>query len=86
MEISVASNAILRKKYTKPQKEIQNKKERMENIKDAFHVPNPALVKDKTVFLVDDIATTGSTIKECARVLKRAGAKHVFAIVIARQS
>jgi ComF family protein len=67
MEISVIGNAILRRKYTKPQKEIQNKKERMENIKDAFYVPEPTLIKDKTVFLVDDIATTGSTIKECAK-------------------
>lgn len=86
LEIPLASDIILRKRYTKPQKEIQNKSERAANIKDAFAISDSEIIKDKTVFLIDDIATTGSTIKECAKILKDAGAKQVYAIVIARQS
>jgi len=43
------------------------------------------LLKKKTILLVDDIATTGATLNECARILKSAGAKKVFALVLARQ-
>ena len=47
---------------------------------------NPDLLKRKTILLIDDIATTGATLEECAKVLKSAGAKKVFAAVVARQS
>jgi len=41
--------------------------------------------KAKEYFLVDDVFTTGSTMEECARVLKNAGAKNVFGVAIARE-
>jgi hypothetical protein len=44
-----------------------------------------AILTDKKILLIDDIATTGSTLFECARVLKLAGAQKVFGAVIARQ-
>lgn len=44
-----------------------------------------SLLDNKVVLLVDDIATTGSTLFECAKVLKQNGAKEVFAVVVARQ-
>ncbi len=47
--------------------------------------PSKNLLKGKTVLLVDDIATTGATIFECAKTLKQNGAKYIFAVVIARQ-
>lgn len=43
------------------------------------------ILKDKNILLVDDISTTGSTLLECAKALKRSGVKKVFAVVIARQ-
>lgn len=78
-------NMLVRKKYTPPQMGIKNYKDRLRNIKDAFSLADGKDVKNKTVLLIDDIATTGSTIFECARVLKDAGAKEVYATVIARQ-
>ncbi len=46
---------------------------------------NSNFLNGRTVLLVDDIATTGSTLFECAKVLKQNGAKEVFAVVVARQ-
>lgn len=57
---------------------------RAENVHDAFDVSDGGLVKGKTVILVDDIVTTGATLSACAYVLKKAGAKRVIAIVLAR--
>ena len=51
---------------------------------DAFRVPHKDAVKDRTSILVDDVMTTGTTLSECARVLKKAGAKQVLAATVAR--
>ena len=58
--------------------------QRQENMRGAFRVLNPALVKDRDVLLVDDVFTTGTTISECARTLRRAGAARVWAATVAR--
>ena len=55
--------------------------EREKNIKNAFRANLD--INDKSILLVDDILTTGHTINECAKVLKRAGAKRVDFIVLA---
>lgn len=57
---------------------------RRENIRGAFAVRTPDLLKGKTVALIDDVITTGATTNECARILRRAGADDVIALVIAR--
>jgi phosphoribosylpyrophosphate synthetase len=44
-----------------------------------------AILAGKTILLIDDIATTGATLFECAKILKQNGAKKVFGAVIARQ-
>ncbi len=60
------------------------REERIANLRDAFRVTDPARVKGRTVIVVDDVMTTGSTISECARVLKKAGAERVWAATVAR--
>lgn len=54
--------------------------ERQKNMSGAFKVKDKQLIKDKIVIIVDDVYTTGATIKECALVLKKAGAKAVYAV------
>ncbi len=76
---------LVRNRYTPPQMKIKNYQSRQQNLANAFSIVAPEEVKDRIVLLVDDVATTGSTIFECAKVLKQSGAKEVFAIVIARQ-
>ena len=59
-------------------------KERRENLKNAFACQSPEQIKNKKIFLIDDVYTTGSTMEECAGVLRNAGAKEVWGIVIAK--
>ncbi len=75
---------ILKKiKDTPPQTELSHD-ERVINVKGAFSVNNPERVFKKNILIVDDVFTTGSTIRECAKELKRFGAKSVDFFTIAR--
>ena len=56
----------------------------MENLHDAFRLRKKADVRGLRVLLIDDVLTTGSTLSECARVLKAAGAISVHAATAAR--
>ena len=60
-----------------------NRSQRKENMKEAFVVHKPEIVKNRHIILVDDIVTTGITLDECSKVLKQAGAMSVQALVIA---
>ena len=82
-EAPVAREAVVRTRHTVPQVGL-NPKERRDNVKGAFSVTDPALVKGKHVLLVDDLYTTGATVKECARVLRQAGARRVEVLTVAR--
>lgn len=84
-QIPFDENVLVRKRYTSPQMEIRNFASRRRNIANAFSVAENHALKNKKILLIDDVATTGSTILECANELKKAGAKEVFAVVVARQ-
>lgn len=87
-ELAILSNCklksgiIIRNRFTESQTNF-NLDERKKNISNAFYCKNAKRIKDKNVMLVDDVITTGSTIKECGKVLKEKGAKKVFALSIA---
>ena len=57
--------------------------ERKDNVRKAYQA-NPEVVKRKSILLIDDVATTGSTIHSCTESLLSAGAREVYAITIAR--
>jgi len=59
---------------------------RRKNIKGAFVVTRPELVHGKTILLVDDILTSGITLNECAKMLKKSGAKKVFGLALASRA
>jgi ComF family protein len=73
---------IKRIRYTESQTLLSHK-ERKNNMSDAFRVKRKRKVRNKTVLLVDDIITTGATVKECAKVLLASGAKKVYACSLA---
>ena len=83
--LPVCANLIIRKRNTKPQTKIKSMKERRENIKGAFFCPRESLVKNKNVIIVDDVCTTLATLNECAIKLKKAGAKRVWGLAVARR-
>jgi len=58
--------------------------QRRENVRGAFMVTAPEPVRDRTVLIVDDVYTTGTTLNECARVLRAAGARQVVVATVAR--
>ncbi|HEX9080089.1 MAG TPA: ComF family protein [Desulfuromonadaceae bacterium] len=81
--LPLARRALVRIRWTEPQINL-TARERRDNVKGAFSVPDPAVVAGKRVLLLDDVLTTGSTVEECSRVLKRAGAAGVTVITVAR--
>jgi ComF family protein len=85
MAFPVVKDALNRRRSTLSQMKIQNYQERQKNIQGAFAVLKPEEIKRKNILLVDDVATTGATLLECARALKSAGARKISAIVVARQ-
>jgi len=77
-------NILIRVKNTKPQFGL-NKHQRKENIRKAFLLKSSIInLKSINVFLVDDLATTGTTLVEAAKVLKRNGVKKVISLTLAR--
>ena len=79
----IKTDLLLRQVNTGPQTSLSGKARR-QNLKNAFAVRNPELVRGKRVLLVDDVFTTGTTVNECARVLKKAGALRVEVLTLAR--
>ncbi len=78
------SPAVIRSRFTKPQASC-NESERATNLDNAF-ILDPKLIKKlfigKRLIIVDDIATTGTTLKKCVEPLKELGAKKIIALVV----
>lgn len=75
---------LKKQRDTPPQSKTGSVEKRRANIAGAYACLRPELVQGKQVLLVDDIVTTGATLSEAARVLKRAGAKEVICATLAR--
>ncbi|MBI2052928.1 MAG: ComF family protein [Candidatus Ryanbacteria bacterium] len=74
---------LKRVRDTPSQARILRRSERTEKIRGAFHVQDGKKVTGKNILLIDDVATTGSTLSEAARTLKKAGAGKVYGLVLA---
>lgn len=80
------SKILLRIKNNPPQAKINNFIEREKNTKDVFQIPISSLnlIKNKWIILIDDVYTSGATMQEAARILKKSGAKKIIGLVLAR--
>src|SRR5438132_1871723 len=77
--VSAPCNPVVKRiRYTTTQTAL-DRAERMENLHNAFRLRRNANVRGLRVLLIDDVLTTGSTLSECARILKRSGAISVYA-------
>lgn len=90
LEICFMPDLLKRIKRTKPQTELKKKK-RLENVKNAFEFNSkkyPSILvrrlADLNILIFDDLFTTGATLKECCRILKKSGIKNVWGLTLAR--
>ncbi len=83
LPVEVATGVLVRQRETISQVGL-SREERIANMRDAFRVREKRHVQGRTVIVVDDVMTTGTTLSECARVLKQAGAERVWAATVAR--
>ncbi len=81
--IPISRNNLRRIRWTEPQVNL-SPEDRIKNVRGAFAVRRPELLEGKKLLLVDDVYTTGSTVSECAKVLKRTGAGEVHVATVAR--
>jgi predicted amidophosphoribosyltransferase len=74
---------LVRERETSAQTQL-SEEERRRNVRGAFALDPEKSVADKTIVLVDDVYTSGATVNECSRMLKRGGAKDVYVLTLAR--
>lgn len=77
------SHALIRAKNT-PSQTTLSREERVQNLRSAFLINDGQDVRGRSVLLIDDVCTSASTLNECARALRNAGASQVFGLTLAR--
>jgi ComF family protein len=77
------TDVLHKQKETPRQATIKDRKKRLKNLHNSFSVVHSEKIMNKNILLVDDITTTGATLYEAIKVLKKAGAHKVIAITIA---
>ena len=83
IEKSILMDNLVRIKYTETQTK-KNKLQRLENIKNAFEIKNTKELEGKTILLIDDVITTGSTLVECINSLKSVKKIKIIVLVLAK--
>ena len=81
--LALNANLLERRRETQSQTGL-TRHQRRENIRGAFTIAKPDQVAEREILLVDDVFTTGTTVSECARLLRRAGAAKVWVATVAR--
>jgi len=84
LHIPIAADILYRTKYTVPQVEMKDRKDRLQNMKDVFAISKDAQSMPRAMILFDDVWTTGATMRAAANVLKRHGVQTVWAMTFAR--
>lgn len=76
-------SSLIKKIDTIPQSRTKNKKQRQENTKNCFAIKNGEKIKNKNIILLDDVTTTGATLKEAKKILRKYGVKKIICVTIA---
>ncbi|MEK7187820.1 MAG: ComF family protein [Patescibacteria group bacterium] len=84
VHLPMLEDVLIRTRHSKPQSQTENVKDREENVHDAFHVVRPEMIAGKKLIVIDDVTTTGATLRSASKVLKQNGAKEILALTIAR--
>ncbi|MCF7790820.1 MAG: ComF family protein [Victivallales bacterium] len=84
-ETSIPCKKLLKRtKFTKSQTKLSNV-QRRKNLKTVFKTVNIPAIKNQRILLVDDVYTTGSTLRACAKTLRKSGAKEISILTLARR-
>jgi len=84
INFSFEKNILKKIRETSSQVLMKDKAKRLKNLKGSFKAEHPEKVKGRNIILIDDVSTTGATIYEASSVLKKAGARLIIPIVVAR--
>ena len=82
-DVPTLCDNVVRIKETSTQTEL-TRKERFENVKDAFEILDKSVVKNKNILIVDDVLTTGATTESLAEKLRRCGCNKICVLAVAR--
>lgn len=80
---TLCTDVLYKIKDTKNQTSIKDKTERQKNLRGCFSIKDTAAIKNRNIILIDDVATTGSTLLEAKKTLLEAGAREVICFTIA---
>lgn len=83
MRISTDSNILYKKREIQQQVKARERKERERNVEDIFAVRHGEILRGKTVIIIDDVITTGATVKEARKAIKAYGPKRVLVLAVA---
>jgi len=75
---------VLIRNVETPQQTQLSEEERRRNVRGVFSLNPEKSVKSQSVLLIDDVYTSGATVNECSRCLKKAGAQEVYVLTLAR--
>lgn len=83
LKIKTYSDVLIKINNNKVQSTL-NKNERKENVKNAYKIINEQKINNKNIIIFDDIYTTGSTIKECIKTLKKSNVNKIGVLILAK--
>lgn len=83
IDTKLGNNILIKIKDEKHQAHINDRRERLKNIIGSFAIKNPEAIKSKNIILIDDVTTTGATLEEAKKTLKKAGARKIIAFTLA---
>jgi ComF family protein len=80
---ALETNVLKKSKETPSQVSVKNREQRLRNIHGSFTVTHPKKISGKNIIVVDDVTTTGATLAEARKVLRKAGVKSVLCLTLA---
>lgn len=82
--LTLDAHSLMRRRDTPMHRAAMDGKARAATVKNAFEVVRPSLIRGRSILLVDDLMTSGSTASQCAKALKKSGAEKVTVLTLAR--
>lgn len=83
-QIKLDEASLARTIHTEKHRAGMDRKARGGSVKNVFEVKRPNLIKGENILLIDDVFTSGATVSNCAKILKKSGANKVYVLTISR--